>query len=81
MNKARYSGPGRTGICICGHPWQEHHMGVVLNEAYWADTGERYILGECEHFGFNETGGLDAEGNVHCTKYVDSSTLQEKKKD
>ena len=27
---AIYSGPDRKGICICGHKWDDHHLGVVL---------------------------------------------------
>ena len=68
----RYSGPNRCGTCICGHTWENHHLGVVLNEDYRNATGEAYLPQECEAFGFNETGGLDAEGKDHCHKYRDS---------
>jgi hypothetical protein len=67
----RYSGPDRSGICVCGHSWKDHHLGCVLNPDYIKATGEAYIPGECEFYGWNETGGLDAEGNLHCGSYVD----------
>jgi hypothetical protein len=70
--KPRYSGPSRSGICKCGHKWDEHHLGVVLNADYAADTHEYYIPQECEHYGWDEAGGLDENGKPHCDYYVDS---------
>lgn len=70
-NHPRYSGPKCSGICVCGHKWDEHHLGIVLNPDYVKDTGEAYIPQECEHFGFNETGGLDDKGKEHCFGYRD----------
>jgi len=70
-----YSGPGRTGICTCGHRWDEHHLGMVMQQRYIDETGEGYIAQECEHFGFNEMGGLDKDGNEHCFRYEDSSAF------
>ena len=67
--RPRYSGPGRTGICRCGHSWEDHHLSMVMNEDYVQQTGEPYIPEECEFYGFNETGGLDAEGRPHCEYY------------
>lgn len=67
----RYSGPGRSGICICGHSWKQHHLGVVLNQDYYDETGESYVPQECEAHGFNETGGLGPEGEPHCDRYQD----------
>jgi hypothetical protein len=37
---------------------------------------ERYIPQECEHFGFNELGGLDAAGLPHCSSYVDTLDIE-----
>lgn len=68
----RYSGPNRSGICICGHSWESHHLGIVMNSEYAEATNEAYVPQECEFFGFNEMGGLDAEGNKHCSSYKDS---------
>lgn len=68
----RYSGPGRSGICVCGHSWEDHHLGMVLNDVYFEATGESYVPQECEYYGHNETGGLDAEGKDHCHRYRDS---------
>ena len=68
----RYSGPKRSGICECGHPWDRHHLSIVMRQEYVDDTGEYYIPQEYEAFGFNETGGLDKDGKEHCFGYVDS---------
>lgn len=76
----RYSGPNRTGICRCGHPWDEHHLGCVMNEDYYEATKESYVPQECEHYGFNEMGGMmpnpdkEAEDTWidHCHGYHDT---------
>lgn len=70
--KPRYSGPGRTGVCVCGHSWQDHHLGVVMNQAYYEATGEAYIPQECEFYGWNARGGLDSVGGIHCEMYRDA---------
>lgn len=73
-NDRRYSGEGRTGICVCGCPWDSHHLGVVLNAEYVEATGEAYIPQECEAYGFNETGGYGPNGEPgHCNSYRDSA--------
>lgn len=71
MNEPRYSGPNRSGICKCGHSWEDHHLGIVMNEDFYNQTHEGYVPQECEFFGFNEMGGLDIEGNEHCSRYED----------
>jgi len=75
MRPAIYSGPNRTGICICGHSWDSHHLGLVMRaDAVETDGGpEHYIPQECEAFGANENGGLDGEGKDHCFGYVDAA--------
>ena len=70
--KPRYSGPNRSGICQCGHSWEDHHLGMVLNKEYWEGTHEWYVPQECEYYGCNEEGGLDEDGNDHCSGYKDS---------
>jgi hypothetical protein len=72
--KPLYSGPGLTGICVCGHGYRDHHIGMVMNEEYGNVTGEWEVPQECEAFGFNETGGMDELGNYHCGQYVDSGS-------
>ncbi len=79
--RARYSGRGRTGICKCGHSWEEHHLGMVCNQDYYAATGESYVPQECEHYGCNQFGGLmpdpanpDGEWLDHCGSYEDASS-------
>ena len=70
---AIYSGPGRSGVCICGHSWEDHHLGMVMRVEMLMTTGgkEAYIPQECEFFGCNEDGGLDDDGNDHCFGYRD----------
>ena len=74
----RYSGPGRTGICVCGHSWEDHHLGFVMNPGYFAATKEGYVPQECEFYGCNEMGGLDKHGNPHCDGYKDSGSHETK---
>jgi hypothetical protein len=76
MNEARYSGPGKSGICVCGCRWQDHHLGVVMNVKYAEETGECYIPEECCKYGFNEAGGkkYNPETDMyedHCHCYED----------
>ena len=50
-------------ICHCGHAYDDHHnSGLVEGKAQ-----------ECEFYGFNEEGGLDEHGAIHCLCYVDST--------
>lgn len=51
---------------------------MVMNEDYFEQTKEGYLPDECEHFGFNEMGGLDEDGREHCSRYVDSMVKEEK---
>jgi len=74
----RYSGPGKSGICKCGHSWEDHHCGIVLNEEYYRATGEVFVPQECEFYGCNELGGCmpnpdNSEGAwvLHCETYED----------
>lgn len=72
---SKYSGPLNSGICVCGHSWEEHHLGLVMNRDYIMATGEGYIPQECEYYGCNEIGGMmwDKDGMLveHCMGYVD----------
>ena len=77
--KPRYSGPHRTGVCVCGHSWEEHHPRCVMNKEYYEATGEAYVPGECEYYGCNETGGMkpdpcnpDGRWVGHCHRYLDT---------
>lgn len=74
MYEPRYSGPNRSGICICGCRWEQHHLGLVMRQEYAEQTGEGYVPEECEAFGFNEVGGLklvNGEWVDHCHSYQD----------
>jgi hypothetical protein len=55
---------------MCGHSYEDHHLGVVLNPEAYAVMG-LYLPQECEFFGSNEDGGLDENGEYHCFAYVD----------
>ncbi len=71
----KYSGPGKSGVCKCGHSVFDHHLGIVLNQEYFEATGESYVPQECEAYGFNETGGLkciDGKWAEHCERYRDT---------
>jgi hypothetical protein len=73
----RYSGPLCCGICTCGHSWEEHHLGIVMNNDYITQTDEMFVPQECEEYGCNEFGGLDEDGNAHCFNYVDRGIKEE----
>lgn len=70
-----------SGVCVCGHSWQEHHLGFIMNEQAMAEILEQqsnhpgYVPQECEAYGFNESGGLDENGDQHCQQYVDVEHL------
>lgn len=59
-----------SGTCKCGHSWQDHHLGIVANIEAAKIIGD-YLPQECEYYGCNEDGGLDKEGNPHCSRYID----------
>lgn len=64
------------GTCLCGHSYEDHHLGMVLNPEALAIMGP-YLQGECEFFGWNESGGFDENGNPHCMRYVDADDPEE----
>ena len=77
MREPRYSGPNRSGICICGCSWKQHHLSCVMNQEYVDETGENYLPEECCAYGCNEVGGLKynektGEWEDHCHGYRDS---------
>lgn len=77
MSEARYSGPNRSGICVCGCSWDKHHLGIVMWKEYIDETGEYYIPQECEAYGSNEVGGAKYNEKTeqwedHCYDYRDS---------
>lgn len=72
----------RTGICICGCRWDQHHLGLVVKQAYVDETGEAYIPQECERWGFNEGGGMKYDvvkgsWEDHCHGYRDTGWREE----
>jgi len=75
MFTPRYSGPNRSGICVCGCSWDAHHLGWVMRQDYMDQTKEIYIPQECTAFGFNEVGGMkfvNGEWVDHCHGYLDT---------
>ena len=72
---AIYSGPHRSGICTCGHSWEDHHLNMIMTEAQMMTDSELegYVPGECEYYGANEMGGLGPDGEYHCGSYKDSN--------
>lgn len=74
MREAIYSGPKRSGICVCGHSWEAHHLGMVMKPGAEVTDGgvEYYIPQECEYYGCNEMSGVDTEGDEHCFGYRDN---------
>lgn len=80
--KPTYSGPGKTGVCICGCPWDSHHLFLVMNKDYIETTGEGYIIGACCRYGFNEAEGMKYNEELdfwesHCSGYKDTGDLDE----
>ena len=65
-----------SGTCLCGHCYEDHHIGMVLNPEAAAVMGP-FLPEECEFFGCNETGGLDEKGEDHCARYVDAADPDE----
>jgi len=85
--KPLYSGPGKSGICKCGHPWDQHHLGIVANIECLKQTKEEYVPQECEHYGCNELGGMmpdpknkNGEWIYHCGGYEDAGIKTKKSK-
>lgn len=70
--QGKYSGPNRSGICICGHSWENHHLMLVMRMEYIKATGEGYGVGACEHYGSNEMEGYGPDGEIHCLGYRDT---------
>lgn len=71
---ARRLGYDFTGVCRCGHPFDDHHNSMMLSIEHLAtmppDT-KPFVAEECEHYGCNEDGGLGPDGGHHCHGYVD----------
>ena len=58
--------------CLCGHMAQDHHQSHYVGGFVGID--------ECEFYGFNESGGLDAEGEEHCMQFRAAIYVTEKGK-
>jgi len=60
-----------SGICLCGHSWENHHLSMVMNLEAIEENNEGTVPGECLRYGNNEWGGLDEHGEDHCSGYID----------
>lgn len=64
-----------SGICRCGHSWDDHHLCCVMNADYAKLCKEwdqpPYVPCECEFYGCNEDGGKGPDGEDHCYGYKD----------
>jgi hypothetical protein len=69
LRPPQYSGPNRSGMCKCGHKWKSHHLGIVMNQDYFAETSEEYLPEECEVDQFE---GMVRDGGCECQRYVDN---------
>lgn len=71
-----------SGICVCGHRWDQHHLHLIVNTKVLDFIKKNYpshppyVPGGCEFYGFNENEGMmphDEEGwAVHCRSYLDT---------
>lgn len=68
-----------SGVCMCGHSWEEHHLGMVMRPEIAAVIGP-YVPGACLKYGSNEDEGLDEHGELHCAGYVDKDEPDEAKR-
>jgi hypothetical protein len=68
-----------TGVCVCGHAWDDHHHSCVLNPDCLKERGELHrmhngcIGDECEatqHEGVHHT-----KPECHCQCYRDKGWL------
>jgi hypothetical protein len=69
-----YSGPGKSGICVCGHGWEDHHLCMIMKAGVAESRKEAYAPCECCFYGSNEEGGMmpsEAGWVHHCGGYVD----------
>lgn len=69
-----------TGKCICGHDWDDHHHGVVMNTKALKEKDEMYrvrhgvIAEECEKDYFE---GMPLKKNpCQCNIYVDKGWVK-----
>lgn len=66
-----YSGPGKSGICKCGHSWKIHHLCIKVNPEAIEESHEGYLPGPCLYYGSNECEGYGPNGEDHCWGYED----------
>ena len=59
-----------SGVCLCGHSYGNHHLGMIANPEAYKIMGP-YLPQEGEYCGCNEYGGMDEEGEIHCCGYID----------
>lgn len=66
-------------FCACGHPWEEHHHGCIMNPNF---PSEAHIYGicsgmsaeECEWTQVNGDRIREEEPECHCGSYKNANT-------
>ena len=83
-----YTPKVRTGVCKCGHSWEDHHLGMVINadaiEVYKKYDAPLYMPQECEYYGCNEAGGMEYIGAEdrwvdHCQQYEEDPNAEDQR--
>jgi hypothetical protein len=86
MSNQSYIPKIKTGVCKCGHMWDDHHLGVVMNsdalKVHKEHGAPPYVPQECEMYGWNEVGGKmydpDTERWVdHCHQYEEDTNAED----
>lgn len=65
-----------SGMCLCGHNVDRHHIFTVANQEAYAVIGSR-VPGGCLAYGHNEDEGIGPDGEDHCYDYVDKDDPNE----
>lgn len=65
--------------CSCGHPWDDHHHGLIMNPSYPQEAHDYGICagvcaGECEWSQVNGVRIRGDEQECHCKNYVNCKT-------
>ena len=61
--------------CICGHSWQDHHHGCIMNPAYPTENHKRGVCSglmaqECEATQINGEWLVPKKDRCYCPQYT-----------
>ena len=62
-----------SGICRCGHSWEDHHGNIIMNQDTISNLPIDHpsiLPGECEANGFHEF------NDNHCHQYIDKDNKE-----